>query len=135
MDSLSRREALSRLVGFTAGVLALPRVAKAAKPFPHPDPRPGITAANVIPVDQLPRHDDVLEAYDAARQHPEIFDGLYCACDCRDSMGHRSLLSCFESMQPTGCGACKEEGILAGKLIKDGKTLPEIRQAFDAKWG
>jgi hypothetical protein len=76
----------------------------------------------------------VREAYEAARTHPEIFDGLYCACECDKSMGHRSLLSCFESRQAIGCMACREEAELVGRLAKDGKTLAEIRHAVDLEF-
>jgi len=102
--------------------------------FPHPDPRPGITAEHVLPIDQLGDDHEVLAAYAQARAYPAIFDGLYCACDCRDTMGHRSLLSCFESRQPIGCGGCREQAILVGRLAKKGRLLAEIRRAIDDKY-
>lgn len=103
--------------------------------FPHPDPRPGITAEHVLPIDQLGHDPEVLAAYAAARAYPAIFDGLYCACECRDSMGHRSLLSCFESRQPTGCAGCREQALLVGRLAKEGRSLADVRQAIDHKYG
>ena len=75
------------------------------------------------------------EAYAAARAHPEIFDGVFCACECHENMNHRSLLSCFESRQAIGCAACREEGELVGRLGRDGKTLDEIRRAVDEEFG
>jgi hypothetical protein len=105
--------------------------------FEHPDPRPGITSEHVLTADALgERKEKVLSAYDLARGHPEIFDGLACACGCTGKNGsHRSFLSCFESMQPTGCYGCLEQAELIAPLIKDGKTLAEIRSAIDKKWG
>lgn len=76
----------------------------------------------------------VREAYAAARTHPELFDGVYCACECDKSMGHRSLLSCFESRQAIGCMACREEAELVGRMARDGKTLDEIRLAVDKEY-
>ena len=102
--------------------------------FPHPDPRPGITADNVLPESELGERRRVREAYAAARAHPELFDGLYCACECDKSMGHRSLLSCFESRQAIGCMACREEAELVARLARDGKTLDEIRLAVDKEY-
>lgn len=102
--------------------------------FSHPDPRPGITGEHVLAESELGGRKRVREAYEAARTHPELFDGVYCACDCSKSMGHRSLLSCFESRQPIGCMACREEGELVGRLAKEGKTLDEIRQAVDVEF-
>lgn len=102
--------------------------------FPHPDPRPGITADNVLPESELGDRRRVREAYAAARTHPELFDGVYCACECDKSMGHRSLLSCFESRQAIGCMACREEAELVARLTRDGKTLAEIRLAVDKEF-
>jgi hypothetical protein len=102
--------------------------------FPHPDPRPGVTGEQVLPELEVGGRRRVREAYEAARTHPEIFDGLYCACECDKSMGHRSLLSCFESRQAIGCMACREEAELVGRLAKDGKTLAEIRHAGDLEF-
>ena len=106
-------------------------------PYEHPDPRPGITAEHVLTADALgERKDRVLAAYDLARAHPEILDGLACACGCTGKSGtHRSFLSCFESLQPTGCYGCLEQSHLIAPMIKDGKTLAEIRAAIDKKWG
>ena len=131
-QTVSRREALGRMSALM--LLALPRRWRMHRePLPHPDPRPGITAENVWADDKLPDRKKVREAFAAARAHPELFDGIYCACDC--SKQHRSLLSCFESAQPTGCYGCMEVAELVDKMAKDGKTLAEIRTACDKKWG
>jgi hypothetical protein len=103
--------------------------------LPHPDPRPGITGENVLPESELGDERRVREAYAAARTHPEVFDGVYCACRCDESMNHRSLLSCFESRQAIGCLACREQAELVGKLAREGKTLEEIRLAVDKEFG
>jgi Protein of unknown function with PCYCGC motif len=103
--------------------------------LPHPDPRPGITGDNVLPEAELGSKRSVRETYAAARTHPEIFDGIYCACRCEESMNHRSLLSCFESRQAIGCLACREEAELVGRLAGDGKSLEEIRLAVDKEFG
>ena len=102
--------------------------------FPHPEPRAGVTAELVLPESDLPDRRRVREAYAAARAHPELFDGLYCTCRCDKSMEHRSLLSCFESRQPIGCMACREEAELVGRMARDGKTLEEIRRAVDEEF-
>jgi hypothetical protein len=139
-ESLSRAEFLRRATSLFAVAAIGPRVAgwrAGATPFPHPDPRPGITAEHVLSVETLgaSRSKRVLDAYDAARTYPEIFDGLYCACQCGGKSGHRSLLACYETMQPSGCGGCQEEGELAGRLAKQEKTLAEIRLAVDKAYG
>jgi hypothetical protein len=136
----TRRRFLLALSGLLAApaawkdVLAHPITRRPAG-FPHPDPRPGITADLVLPEADLGERRRVREAYAAARAHPELFDGVYCACECDKSMGHRSLLSCFESRQAIGCMACREEGELVGRLARDGKPLDEIRLAVDKEYG
>lgn len=102
--------------------------------FPHPEPRAGVTAELVLPESDLPDRRRVREAYAAARTHPELFDGVYCACRCDKSMEHRSLLSCFESRQPIGCMACRDEAELVARLARDGRTLEEIRRAVDEEF-
>ena len=129
---ISRRVALSRLSRMVA-VAVVPW--RFALDFEHPDPRPGITAVNVLPDERIGDRKGVREAYAAAREYPELFDGLYCACECSESMKHRSLLSCFESMQPAGCYGCQEQAKLVARLAKQGKTLGDIRKAVDDKWG
>lgn len=104
----------------------------------HPDPRPGITAEHVLTAEALgsSRKETVLAAYDTARMYPELFDGLACACGCTGKQNiHRSLLTCFETLQPTGCYGCQEQAQLVAKLAKEDKTLADIRLAFDKKWG
>ena len=110
-----------------------------AEPLKHPDPRAGITAEKVLTAEDLGEkaRKSVIEAFDAARQYPQIFDGLACACGCHGdaSYQHRSLLVCYETRQPTGCQACQIEASFVGKMAKDGKTLAEIRIAVDKKFG
>jgi hypothetical protein len=137
-DSITRRSAVVRLGGLLIVGVFRPadwRRYSVHEPLEHPDPRPGITAANVLKEDDLPKKRSVREAYEAARTYPELFDGVCCPCDCKDSMNHRSLLSCFESRQATGCMGCQEPGELVGRLAKEGKTLAEIRQSIDKKYG
>ena len=37
----------------------------------------------------------VRRAYQIARTIPEVLDGLYCYCRCRENSGHKNLLSCY----------------------------------------
>ena len=99
----------------------------------HPEPRPGITAESVLPDDQVA--EKAKKAYTAAREHPEILDGLYCHCDCAERDGLRSLLSCFETHMPESCSVCRGEAEMAGRLVGDGKSLDDIRAAIDRKYG
>ena len=37
----------------------------------------------------------VRKAYQIARDIPEVLDRLYCYCQCRESFGHKNLLTCY----------------------------------------
>lgn len=149
--TLSRRAAVGAL-GLAAAALAgaaLPRWARAlgsgaahehcgggathASTVEHPTPRPGITAAAILPDDQVKER--ARPAYARAREIPEILDGIYCHCDCARRHPLRSLLSCFESTMAAGCGICYGQANLAHRLHGQGKSLDEIRAAIDAEYG
>ena len=134
-SSISRRSALVRLAAcVVAPVATLAARRLPAGPTHHPDPRPGITAANVLPDDKVDdRHRD---AYAAAREIPGVLDGIYCHCDCADRHSNlRSLLSCYETEMPMSCGVCSGEARTALRLHRQGKSLDEIRAAIDKQFG
>src|SRR5262245_65847786 len=104
----------------------------------HPDPRPGITAEHVLTVEALSsiKSERVKDAYEWARTYPAIFDGIACGCGCTGRSGaHRSLLVCYETQQPTGCQACRQQEQLGARLAAQDTPLAEIRAAVDKKFG
>ena len=109
--------------------------ARAGGAVHHPDPRPGITAERVLPAGMVPEGGGTLEAYEAARRVPQVLDGIYCHCNCSKSIGHRSLLTCFESEHASSCGICMGEAMLAAKMHGSGNSLAQIRKAIDAQFG
>ena len=133
IPAMSRRRFIPAL-----GILLLgaswPGDPRKAVRHPHPEPRPGITGANVLDTEEVVRS-KAADLYDAAREYPRLFDGLYCYCRCEKSMGHRSLLSCFESDQAIGCLGCREEARIVARMAREGKSLADIRAAVDRKWG
>jgi len=135
-ELLDRRALLRRMAVVAVGALLGPRrLRAAARPLPHPDPRPDVTAEHVLAEDKLPDRKNVREAFQFARTYPQIFDGIYCPCECSEVMHHRSLLTCFESTQPIGCWSCKDAASFIGPMARDGKSLAEIREAVDKKYG
>jgi hypothetical protein len=134
---LRRARGLLALVGFDARTRAGP--SPRTSPLPHPDARLGITAERVLPTEALGLlpYNKVVDAYDAARRYPELFDGIACGCGCTAGKHatHRSLLVCYETMQPTGCVSCQDEAQLVAKLAKQGKELAKIRLAVDKEFG
>lgn len=136
---ISRATFLARLAALVLGAtVAAPLVARASgrrRGFTHPEPREGVTAERVLPDERLPKKQEVRDAFAIARAWPAILDGLYCACRCEKTHGHRSLLSCFESQQAVGCMGCREEAKIVGRMAPEGRSLAEIRKAVDAEWG
>lgn len=105
-----------------------------AKPMSHhPAPRPGITAENVVRADAMPER--ARSAYAVAARIPEVLDGLFCHCDCHDRDGRRSLLECFHDDMASTCGICQGQARMAGEMHAEGKSLDEIRNAIDQRWG
>ena len=99
----------------------------------HPEPRPGITAADVLAAERVPSR--AREAYTIAARIPQVLDGVYCHCDCHERDGLRSLLDCFTNEMAGTCGICQAEARLVSQLHAEGKSLDEIRAAVDADWG
>ena len=102
----------------------------------HPEPRPGITAARVLPNEKLKDHPDSVTAFEQVRQIPQIADGIGCHCGCATRAGFYSLLSCYEGDgMAMMCEVCQGQGRLAFRLFNSGKTLDQIRVAIDARYG
>lgn len=127
-----RRRALLGLA-----VLAIwPRAKLRALAGPHPEPRPGITAAKVPAVADL-THKRAGRVFDQVRQVPQIVDGIRCYCGCADTPDHYSLLSCFEGQAAMAqhCAVCQGQARLVFRLSRQGKSLDEIRAAIDDEFG
>lgn len=73
-------------------------------------------------------------AYRVAEQIPDVIDHLYCYCECDKHSGHRSLLSCFTDNHAANCDICQDEALDAAALMKQGKSMAEIRSTIDAKY-
>jgi hypothetical protein len=131
--------ARSRLPWLVAGsaVVAIVAIVVATRPAGvghHPTPRPRITGAKVLPASLFGADERLVRAYTAARTMPEVLDGLYCYCHCREDMGHVSLLTCYESEHAASCDICLTEATMAAQMHGQGATLEEIRRAIDARF-
>ena len=121
------------ILGGFLGALVVYRFAVApAAAQMHPDPRSDVTAVGVVPAARYATYPMVARTYEEARQVPQILDGLYCHCGCKEHADHRSLLTCFETDHGVGCDVCLQEAALAYRMHQDGATLKAIREAIDA---
>jgi len=59
------------------------------------------------------------QAYQAAKDIPELLAQLPCYCHCDRGMGHKSLHSCFEDDHAAYCAVCTDEALMAYRLQKD----------------
>ncbi len=74
--------------------------------------------------------DRVREAYQVARDNPQVLAQLPCFCYC-DTIGHKSLHSCYEDDHSTGCTVCIDSALTAKVLTKEGKSPSEIPREID----
>ena len=116
------------------GILAILLATRGAGAGRHPTPRPGISGATVLPASMFGEDERLVRAYAAARTMPEVFDGLYCYCHCKEDMGHVSLLTCYESEHAASCDICLAESAMAAQMHGQGATLEDIRRAIDARF-
>jgi len=75
--------------------------------------------------------------YKIARKIPDVLDGLYCYCRCKENpaLKHKSLLSCYVDRHAAYCDICQNEALMAYNLHLKGKSVREIMDAIDARYG
>ena len=101
----------------------------------HPEPRPGITAANVVKREDLGDDAQAIRIFDMVRSMPQIADGIRCYCGCAEIPEYYSLLSCYEKDgMARYCEICQGEAELAHSLHRKGQSLDQIRKAIDHKY-
>lgn len=74
----------------------------------------------------------VRRAYTAAQQVAHVLEEIYCYCKCKENIGHRALIECFESDHGAHCDVCMTEALTAARMTAQGKTPKEIQKAIDA---
>jgi hypothetical protein len=135
----TRRRFLGALLGAAGALAGLPSkawgsVRLTGRIGKHPDPRPGITAAKVIPADQV-HNLEARPIFDMVREIPGVVDGIRCNCGCAELEGFYSLLSCYENGMAQACLICQGQAKLAYRLQKEGWSLNGIRASIDAAFG
>lgn len=134
---MKKRELL-RLFGATVAAAAIPRLASAA--FAGHTPRGPVTAKDLASLhggETRPILDGRYftgragQAYRAAAEIPDLLDQLYCYCECEQSIGHKSLKSCFVDLHGANCGICQNEALLAWQLNRKGWPVLKIRNEVD----
>jgi Protein of unknown function with PCYCGC motif len=75
----------------------------------------------------------VRRAYQVAREIPQTLTQLPCFCYC-DTIGHKSLHSCYEDDHSAGCTVCVDSALIASELKQQGLGDAEIRDKLIAKY-
>jgi hypothetical protein len=105
---------------------------------------------HMMPLDQMPAEVrsapvTVQTAYQFAAANPDVMKNVPCYCGC-GSIGHTSNYSCYVSGldaqgkvtfdgHALGCSLCVDITQDTMRLLKDGKTVPEIKAYVDATYG
>jgi len=100
-----------------------------------------MASVSMLPDEVLEAPLVVQEAYQFAVANPETLKQLPCYCGCGD-MGHTSNYSCYVKNQANegeirfdnhalGCSICVDTTQDAMRLIREGKSIPEIRAYVD----
>jgi len=74
----------------------------------------------------------VRTAYEAARKYAHVLEDIYCYCRCKENLGHRALVECFETDHASHCDVCMNEAVIAARMTQEGRTPKEIQKAIDA---
>ena len=74
----------------------------------------------------------VRTAYEAAKKYAHVLEEIYCYCRCKENIGHRALVECFETDHAAQCDVCMNEAVIAARMTQEGRTPKEIQKAIDA---
>lgn len=101
---------------------------------PHPEPRPGISARNVVRSSDLRDYPGAVPVFDMVRSIPQIADGIRCHCGCAELPTMYSLLSCFEGYgMAKRCQDCQAQAGVAYRAFMEGRSLADIRVEVDRR--
>lgn len=104
---------------------------------------------NLMPLDRMPADVQsapatVRTAYQFAAANPDVMKNIPCYCGC-GNLGHTSNYSCYVSSvndqglitfdnHALGCSLCVDITQDTMRLLKEGKTVPEIKAYIDAAY-
>ncbi len=104
----------------------------------------------MMPLDQMPAQVQaapalVQQAYRFAAANPDVMKGIPCYCGC-GNIGHTSNYSCYVSQvddkggitfdsHALGCSLCVDITQDAMRLLREGKTVPQIKAYVDDTYG
>jgi hypothetical protein len=75
------------------------------------------------------------EAYQAARDIPEVLAELPCFCGCAVNAGHKSNLFCFRDTHGEECAMCQDIALVARAMHDQGSNVEKIRDEIISRYG
>jgi hypothetical protein len=118
-------------IGCQAADQARDTAADAAQPAPSVVAAPDAGANKVLDAEGF-QDARVRDAYVAAKRYAHVLESIYCYCRCKENIGHRALVECFETDHASHCDVCMNEAIIAARMTEQGKNPTEIQTAIDA---
>jgi hypothetical protein len=74
------------------------------------------------------------KAYNVAKKNRDLLDSMYCYCNCKKNIGHKSLLSCFTDRHAVNCQICQDQAFYAADKHEQGYMIADVRMAVDKKF-
>jgi hypothetical protein len=76
----------------------------------------------------------IARAYRVAQENRDLLDSLYCYCNCKPNLGHKSLLTCYTNNHAERCSICLNQALYANSKFKEGLVIAQVRKAVDKKF-
>ena len=100
-----------------------------------PEPLPAVPRLHRAPtLDPALFAGEVAEAYEVARDRPELLEQLPCYCGCYETQGHQNLLDCFRDWHPEHCSTCVAIALRAARLEKVGYATADSKRLIDREY-
>jgi hypothetical protein len=85
---------------------------------------------------------DIALAYKIAYENPQnVLSQVKCYCGCIKNNGHKNNLDCFMNEDGSfdfmglNCGLCVKTAITSKQMLDEGKSVQEISDHVDERWG
>lgn len=113
----------------------------------QPNPPSQASVSNAISLDEFLKQNsaspEIAEAYRFAKENPQgVLSIVKCYCGClKNGSGHKNNRDCFFNedgsvdLMGLNCGLCVKTALISKQMLAEGKTVQEISDYVDAKWG
>jgi hypothetical protein len=74
------------------------------------------------------------EAYEAAKEIPEILRYMPCFCGCFNEFGHKNNLYCFKDDHGKICNMCQDIALESKRMHGEGMSIQKIGEAIRERY-